>query len=178
MLTHTTGSNIHAGTTVIAQSRRPNGQHTRCRAFRNLDRGPYVHKVDASDRRRNWLHMGSKEAGPRIAAIFSVVESCRRLGLPIRRYLLATSCRGSPIDPYRRWLGLHPRPMQTGKQNNLTPVCSPKCSLGSRRTKMPRAAPSYKRGGPRKRRSGGEDWINGHVAEPILCSLESGKAAL
>jgi hypothetical protein len=37
--------------------------------------------------RRNWLHMGSKEAGPRIAAIFSVVESCRRLGLPIRRYL-------------------------------------------------------------------------------------------
>ena len=37
--------------------------------------------------RRNWLHLGSKEAGPRIAAIFSVVESCRRLGLPIRRYL-------------------------------------------------------------------------------------------
>jgi transposase len=37
--------------------------------------------------RRNWLHLGSKEAGPRIAAIFSVVESCRRLGLPIRSYL-------------------------------------------------------------------------------------------
>jgi hypothetical protein len=44
---------------------------------------------------------------------------------------------------------------------NLTPVCSPKCSLGSRRTKMPRTAPSYKRGGPRKRRSDGEDWIMG-----------------
>jgi hypothetical protein len=40
--------------------------------------------------RRNWLHMGSKEAGPRIAAIFSVVESCRRLGVPIRKYLAAT----------------------------------------------------------------------------------------
>jgi len=37
--------------------------------------------------RKNWLHLGSKEAGPRIAAIFSVVESCRRLGLPIRKYL-------------------------------------------------------------------------------------------
>ncbi len=37
--------------------------------------------------RRNWLHLGSKEAGPKIAAIFSVIESCRRLGVPIRRYL-------------------------------------------------------------------------------------------
>jgi transposase len=37
--------------------------------------------------RRNWLHLGSKEAGPKIAAIFSVVESCRRLAVPIRKYL-------------------------------------------------------------------------------------------
>lgn len=37
--------------------------------------------------RKNWLHLGSKQAGPKIAAIFSVVESCRRLGVPIRRYL-------------------------------------------------------------------------------------------
>lgn len=37
--------------------------------------------------RRNWLHLGSKEAGPKIAAIFSVIESCRRLGVPIRKYL-------------------------------------------------------------------------------------------
>ena len=37
--------------------------------------------------RRNWLHLGSKEAGPKIAAIFSVVESCRKLGVPIRKYL-------------------------------------------------------------------------------------------
>jgi transposase len=37
--------------------------------------------------RRNWLHIGSKEAGPKIAAIFSIVESCRKLGIPIRRYL-------------------------------------------------------------------------------------------
>ena len=38
--------------------------------------------------RRNWLHLGSKEAGPKIAALFSVVESCSKLGVPIRKYLV------------------------------------------------------------------------------------------
>ena len=37
--------------------------------------------------RRNWLHVGSKEAGPKIAALFSIVESCRKLSVPIRQYL-------------------------------------------------------------------------------------------
>ena len=37
--------------------------------------------------RRNWLHLGSKEAGPKIAAIFSIVESCRKLNLPVRQCL-------------------------------------------------------------------------------------------
>ena len=37
--------------------------------------------------RKNWLHLGSKEAGPKIAAIFSIVETCRKLGVPIRQYL-------------------------------------------------------------------------------------------
>jgi hypothetical protein len=37
--------------------------------------------------RRNWLHLGSKEAGHKIAALFSIVESCRKLGVPIRQYL-------------------------------------------------------------------------------------------
>jgi transposase len=37
--------------------------------------------------RKNWLHLGSKEAGPKIAAIFSVIESCRRLNIPVRKYL-------------------------------------------------------------------------------------------
>jgi len=39
--------------------------------------------------RKNWVHIGHEHAGPKIAAIFSVVESCRRLGLPIREYLAA-----------------------------------------------------------------------------------------
>jgi hypothetical protein len=37
--------------------------------------------------RRNWIHIGSEQAGPRVAAIISVVETCRRLKIPIRDYL-------------------------------------------------------------------------------------------
>ena len=33
------------------------------------------------------MHIGSKEAGPKIAAIFSVIESCRKLNIPTRKYL-------------------------------------------------------------------------------------------
>jgi transposase len=39
--------------------------------------------------RKNWIHVGSPLAGPRVAAILSVTESCRRLGIPIREYLTA-----------------------------------------------------------------------------------------
>jgi hypothetical protein len=39
--------------------------------------------------RKNWLHVGSAKAGPKVAAILSIVESCRRLGLRVREYLLA-----------------------------------------------------------------------------------------
>ena len=38
--------------------------------------------------RKNWLHVGSAKAGPKVAAILSVVESCRRLGVPLKDYLL------------------------------------------------------------------------------------------
>jgi transposase len=38
--------------------------------------------------RKNWLHIGSVEAGPKIAAIASIVETCRRLDLNVRTYLL------------------------------------------------------------------------------------------
>jgi transposase len=36
--------------------------------------------------RKNWIHIGSPRAGPKVAAILSVVESCRRLKLPVRDY--------------------------------------------------------------------------------------------
>ena len=37
--------------------------------------------------RSNWIHIGSSQAGPRVAAILSVIESCRRLRVPVRDYL-------------------------------------------------------------------------------------------
>jgi transposase len=39
--------------------------------------------------RKNWIHIGSPQAGPKVAAILSVVENCRRLKLPVRDYLTA-----------------------------------------------------------------------------------------
>ena len=38
--------------------------------------------------RKNWLHVGSVQSGPKVAAILSVVESCRRLVVPVKDYLL------------------------------------------------------------------------------------------
>lgn len=37
--------------------------------------------------RKNWLHIGSEQAGPKIAAIASIFETCRRLGINVRNYL-------------------------------------------------------------------------------------------
>ncbi len=39
--------------------------------------------------RSNWIHIGSPQAGPRVAAILSVIESCRRIRVPVREYLAA-----------------------------------------------------------------------------------------
>jgi transposase len=39
--------------------------------------------------RKNWIHIGSREAGPRVAAIVSIVETCRRLNIPLRDYLIS-----------------------------------------------------------------------------------------
>lgn len=39
--------------------------------------------------RKNWVHVGSPQAGPKIAAILSMVEGCRRLRVSARDYLAA-----------------------------------------------------------------------------------------
>jgi hypothetical protein len=39
--------------------------------------------------RKNWIHIGSAQAGPKIAAILSIVETCRRIKVPVREYLSA-----------------------------------------------------------------------------------------
>ena len=58
--------------------------------------------------RKNWLHVGSVKAGPKIAAILSIIESCRRLGVPVKEYLAA-------VLP-----GLHNRTLS--QVANLTPA--------------------------------------------------------
>ena len=37
--------------------------------------------------RKNWIHIGSAQAGAKVASILSVVESCRRMKLSARDYL-------------------------------------------------------------------------------------------
>jgi len=37
--------------------------------------------------RKNWIHVGSAQAGPKVAAILSVVETCRRMKIAVRDYL-------------------------------------------------------------------------------------------
>lgn len=37
--------------------------------------------------RNSWLHLGDELAGPKVAAIYSVVETCKRLGVNLRAYL-------------------------------------------------------------------------------------------
>ena len=38
--------------------------------------------------RKNWLQIGSESAGPKVAALLSVLESCKRIGVNVREYLL------------------------------------------------------------------------------------------
>ncbi len=66
--------------------------------------------------RANWIHIGSEQAGPRVAAILSVVKSCRRLKIPIRSYLAdilpglanASVQRIADITP-GAWAAKHPK---------------------------------------------------------------------
>jgi len=74
-------------------------------------------------KRKNWIHIGSTEAGPRVAAIISIVESCRQLNIPIRDYL------GSVLP------GLANRPISQTAE--LTPA-----AWASRNTSPPPPAPS------------------------------------
>jgi len=39
--------------------------------------------------RKNWIHIGSPQAGPKVAAILSIIETCRRMKVAARQYLSA-----------------------------------------------------------------------------------------
>ncbi len=57
--------------------------------------------------RKNWIHIGSPQAGPKVAAILSVVESCPKLKLPVRDSL-ATVLPGFADLPIHRLPDLTP----------------------------------------------------------------------
>jgi len=57
--------------------------------------------------RKNWIHIGSPHAGPKVAAILSVVESCRRLKISVRDYF-STILPGLADLPIRRLPDLTP----------------------------------------------------------------------
>ena len=57
--------------------------------------------------RKNWIHIGSPKAGPKVAAILSVVESCRRLQIPVRDYFSSVLARLANL-PIRRLPELTP----------------------------------------------------------------------
>ena len=73
------------------------------------------------DTRKNWIHIGSPQAGPKIAAILSVVEICRRLEISVRDYL-ASILPGLADLPIRHlpdltpaaWFAQHSRTQATG----------------------------------------------------------------
>jgi transposase len=57
--------------------------------------------------RKNWIHVGSQKAGPKVAAILSIVETCRRMKIPIRAYLAAV-LPGIADVSIQRLVGLTP----------------------------------------------------------------------
>jgi transposase len=64
--------------------------------------------------RRNWIHIGSEDAGPRVAAIVSIVETCRRLKISVRDYL-ASVLPGLADFPINRIAELTPSAWATRK---------------------------------------------------------------
>jgi len=70
--------------------------------------------------RKNWIHLGSREAGPKVAAILSVVETCRRLGIAAREYLAAVLPGLSDVSIHRV-ATLTPAAWLTTRQQTISP---------------------------------------------------------
>jgi transposase len=69
--------------------------HLRAQLRRSLENGTTEIDNNRSEQsvrpialgRKNWLHIGAPGAAPSVAAIISVVESCKRMGINVRSYL-------------------------------------------------------------------------------------------
>ena len=49
--------------------------------------------------RKNWIHLGSEQAGAKIAAILSIVETCKRLNISAKDYLAQMLPRLANLQP-------------------------------------------------------------------------------
>jgi hypothetical protein len=67
--------------------------------------------------RKNWIHIGSEAAGPKVAALLTVIETCRRLDLSARDYLLDTLPGLSSLSIQR----LAERTPSAWRERTLTP---------------------------------------------------------
>src|SRR5208282_3215337 len=72
-----------------------------CRSPQGMIVRPPVGRAQVQPALPNWIHFGSQQAGPRVAAILSIVETCRRLKIPIRDYLasILTGLAELPVSP-------------------------------------------------------------------------------
>lgn len=78
--------------------------------------------------RKNWLHLGSHESGPKVAAILTVLASAQRLGLNVREYLgkvLETLCDGEGFN-ITRIGGLLPSRWKPKPPSGLEPEALPR----------------------------------------------------
>lgn len=58
--------------------------------------------------RKIWLHIGAPGASPSVAAIISVVESCKRMGINVRTYLSEVLPRLAATLTPAKWLAARP----------------------------------------------------------------------
>lgn len=69
--------------------------------------------------RKNWIQIGSESSGPKIAALLSVLETCKRLKINVREYLL-------DVLPQLAYRETRPELRDLNPVADLTPeACSP-----------------------------------------------------
>jgi hypothetical protein len=73
--------------------------------------------------RKNWIHIGSEQAGPRVAVIVSIVESCGRLDISLREYL-GSVLPGLANRPISQLAELTPAAWANGKMSATPPTSS------------------------------------------------------
>jgi len=67
--------------------------------------------------RKNWIHIGSPQAGPKVTAIMSVIETCRRIKISARDYLSAV-LPGLADTPLKRLPALTPTAWASQRQQS------------------------------------------------------------